>query len=79
MVARILIWSLGDAKTTLDELREHLPPLEPPDAWIANEASERFGVIAFGDELPHDAIDRIGALIGVAPALAEEFDVEEPA
>jgi hypothetical protein len=52
MVVRILIWGLFDSKTTIDELRDSLPELEPPSVWIWNEASERFGLVVFGDELP---------------------------
>ena len=74
-VVRLVIWNLGDSMTTLGELREHLPELDAPDAWISNEAAERFGLVAFG-ELPHDAIERIGGLIGADPVVGEEFDVE---
>lgn len=74
MIARVLIWSLYDSKTTLDELREHLPPLPEGDAWISNEAQERFGLISFGDELPD--LGDVQELIGAEPVVLEEFDVE---
>ena len=74
MIARILIWSLYDSKTTLDELREHLPELPEGDRWISNDAQERFGLIAFGDELPD--LTEVRRLIGKDPEVAEEFDVE---
>ncbi|GIU95007.1 MAG: hypothetical protein KatS3mg012_1464 [Gaiellaceae bacterium] len=74
MVVRILIWSLFDSKTTIDELRDALPDLEPPSAWIWSEASERFGLVAFGDELP-EAVGDAADLIGAEPAVYEEFDV----
>ncbi len=74
MIARILIWSLFESKTTLEELREHLPPLPEGDLWIANEALDRFGLISFGDELPD--LGELPDLIGEQPAVAEEFDVE---
>lgn len=74
MVARLLLWNLYDSKTTLDELRQSLPPLPPGDRWISNEAQERFGLIAFGDELPD--LGEIPTLIGVDPVIAEEFDLE---
>ena len=74
MIARILIWSLYDSKTTLDELREHLPELDGDDRWISNEAQERLGLIAFGDELPD--LTEVRRLIGKDPEVAEEFDVE---
>jgi hypothetical protein len=72
--ARILIWNLADSKTTLAELRERLPDLPDGDAWISNEAQERFGLISFGDELPD--IARAVELIGVDPVIGEEFDIE---
>jgi hypothetical protein len=74
MVVRILIWSLFDSKTTLDELREHLPSLPEGDVWIANEALDRFGLISYGDELPD--LGAVPELIGGEPAVREEFDVE---
>ena len=74
MVARILIWNLFDSKTTLDELREHLPSLPEGDTWISNAAQDRFGLISFGDRLPD--LGGVAELIGEEPAIAEEFDVE---
>ncbi len=74
MIARILIWNLFDSKTTIDELREHLPTLAEGDVWIVNEASERFGLISYGDELPD--LGQMRELIGEEPVVAEEFDVE---
>jgi hypothetical protein len=73
MIVRILIWSLFDSKTTIDELRDTLPELEPPDVWIWSEASERFGVVSFGDELP-EAVAHARELIGADPVVSEEFD-----
>ncbi len=74
MIARILIWSLYDSKTTLDELREHLPGLPEGDCWISNEAQERLGLISFGNDLPD--LGEVPHLIGTEPEVAEEFDVE---
>ena len=74
MIARLLLWSLFDSKTTLDELRQHLPPLADGDAWISNEAADRFGLISFADELPD--LGRVRELIGRDPEVFEEFDVE---
>jgi hypothetical protein len=42
--------------------------------WLVNDASERFGLISYGDELPD--LGRVRELIGDEPAVAEEFDVE---
>ena len=74
MITRILIWNLFDSKTTLEELREHLPTLPEGDVWIANEAQDRFGIISFGEELPD--LGHVRELIGEEPTVAEEFDVE---
>ncbi len=74
MIARILIWNLFDSKTTLEELREHLPGLPESDVWIANQSEDRFGLISFGEQLPD--LGEIPELIGDEPAVAEEFDVE---
>ena len=73
MIVRLLLWSIFDSKTTIDELREQLPELEPPSAWLWNAAGERFGLVAFGD-LP-DGLDRVRDLIGADAVVAEEFDV----
>jgi hypothetical protein len=74
-VVRLYLWNLGDSKTTLAELREHLPPVPDPDFWISNEAAERFGLVTFSltedEELAH-----VRDLIGKEPEVAEEFDVE---
>ncbi|HZD86529.1 MAG TPA: hypothetical protein VE088_00815 [Gaiellaceae bacterium] len=74
MIARTLIWNLFDSKTTLEELRAHLPPLPEGDRWISNAAQDRFGLISFADELPD--LGEVQELIGEEPAVAEEFDVE---
>ena len=74
MIARILIWGLADSKTSLDELRVHLPELPEGDRWISNEPQERLALIAFGDEMPD--LGAVPALIGKEPDVAEEFDVE---
>ena len=76
MIARVLLWSLFDSKTTIDELRDRLPEVPSPSAWVWNEASERFGLLAFGDDLPAD-LDRVRDLIGHEPDVFEEFDVLE--
>jgi hypothetical protein len=71
-VVRLLIWNLADSKTTLGELREHLPELDDGDVWIANEPQERFGLVATSDELPD--LQRLRELIGKEPDIADEFD-----
>jgi hypothetical protein len=75
VIARILIWNLYDSKTTLEELREHLPMLPEGDLWIANEAQDRFGVISFDEQLPD--LGAVPELIGEEPAIADEFNIIE--
>ena len=74
MIVRLLLWNLGDSMTTLEELRTRLPPLEPPSAWLVNEAGERFGLVAFGDDPPD--LEAVRELIGRDPDVAEEFETE---
>ena len=74
MIVRILIWNLAASQTTIDELRATLVELEPPSEWIWNEGSERFGVLAFGDELP-ETLGWVQDLIGADADVYEEFDV----
>lgn len=74
MVVRVLIWNLLDSEATIDQLREGVHELEAPSEWIWNEATERFGVIAFGDELP-ESLGWAQDLIGDDPDVYEEFDV----
>jgi hypothetical protein len=74
VVARVVIWNLTDSKTTLEELREHLPDLPEGSHWISNEPGERFGLFAIGDELPD--LGEIPQLLGVDAVVFEEFDVE---
>jgi hypothetical protein len=73
VIVRLVIWNIVDSKTTIDELRDALPALEEPSTWIWNEASERFGVVAFGDELPEEVALAL-ELLGREPDVAEEFD-----
>ena len=73
MLVRILIWNVFDTKTSLEELREAVPGLEPPSTWIWNEASERFGLLVFGEELP-EAVGWAQDLIGADADIYEEWD-----
>jgi hypothetical protein len=74
-VVRILIWNLTDSKTTLEEVREQLPPADEGDVWIANVAQERFGLVSTTDVLPD--LTALRELIGREPDIAEEFDALE--
>lgn len=73
MVVRVLIWNLSESKTTIDELRESLPELLQPTTWIWNDATDRFGAIVVGDELP-ESIGWAQDLVGDEPDVYEEFD-----
>ena len=73
MIVGLLIGNVFESKTSIDAPRESLPELEPPSRWIWNEASDRFGVLAFGDDLP-EAIGWAQDLVGEEPDVYEEFD-----
>ena len=63
-----------DADLRLREgLRESLPELAPPDRWIWNEVTERFGAVLLGEDLP-EAIGWAQDLVGDEPDVYEEFD-----
>ena len=71
-IVRILIWNLADSKTTVDEVREQLPPLGDGDIWIANDAQERFGIVSTSGAMPD--LGQLRELVGKDPEVAEEFD-----
>lgn len=73
MVVRLLIWNVAESKSSIDELQESLPALETPSRWIWNDAAERFGVLAFGDDMP-EAMGWAQDLVGAEPDVYEEFD-----
>ena len=73
MVVRLLIWNVAESKSSIDELQESLPELDLPSRWIWNDAAERFGVLAFGDDMP-EAIGWAQDLVGGEPDVYEEFD-----
>jgi hypothetical protein len=74
VTVRLLLWNVADSKTTLDELRAHLPDLPDGDVWISDTATERFGLISFSGSL--GAIGRVRELIGKDPEIGEEFELE---
>jgi hypothetical protein len=75
VIARVVLWNLAETRTTIDELRDRLPLLEPPSAWIWNEAADRFGLLAFDEGVPEDALVFLRSAIGVDAVVYEEFDV----
>ena len=74
MTVRLLIWSLADSMTTLDELRAKLPDLPEGDHWISDPVGERFGLISFSED--EEPIARARELIGKDPEVGEEFELE---
>jgi hypothetical protein len=77
VIARLLLWSLGESLLDRDELFDELPPLEPPSAWLWSETSERFGLFLVDDALGEvpDALADARARIGREPDVYEEFDL----
>jgi Putative mono-oxygenase ydhR len=89
VVLRLVLWSLADSKTTIEELRRYLRD-ESVDAfedvpglrfkaWISDEATERWGAVYLWES--REAADqelpsRARELIGKEPDIGEEFDVE---
>ncbi len=75
MTAHLLIWSLADSRTTLDELKGHLPDLPEGDHWISDPATDRFGLVSLSGSLSD--IEAIRDLIGKDPEIGEEFEILE--
>ena len=89
LVARIVLWSIGDSLISIDELRRYLRD-ESVDAfaevpglrlkvWISDAAGERWGAFYLFES--REAADaqlpsRVRELTGKEPDLVEEFDVE---
>ncbi len=89
MIVRLVLWSLADSKTTIEELRrflrdefvdqfEDVPGLRLK-AWISDEVTERWGAVYFWES--REAADqvlpsRVRELIGKDPDIGEEFEVE---
>ena len=90
-VVRFVLWNLADSLTTIDELRDYLRdesvaafervPGLLLEAWIADEATDRWGAIYVWES--RDAAEQdlrsLGTareLIGKDPDIGEIFDVE---
>jgi hypothetical protein len=89
VVVRIVLWSLADSKTTIEELRRYLRDESVDEfgeveglrlkAWISDEPGERWGAFYLFES--REAADqelpgRARELIGKQPDLVEEFDLE---
>ena len=89
MLLRIVLWSLADSKTTIEELRRYLAD-ESVDAfeqveglrfkaWISDPSGERWGAIYLWESWEasqQELPSRARELIGKDPDVWEEFDVE---
>jgi hypothetical protein len=89
VIVRLVLWSLADSKTTIEELRGYLRD-ESVDAfadvpglrfkaWISDEATERWGAIYLFESLEaaeQKLPSHARELIGNDPEVAEIFDVE---
>jgi hypothetical protein len=89
MIVRIVLWSLADSKSTIEELRRYLQDESVDEfaqvpglrfkAWISDEATERWGAVYLFEsrEAADQALpSRARELIGKDPDLVEEFDLE---
>ena len=89
MVVRLVLWSLADSKTTIEELRRYLRDESVDEfaeveglrfkAWISDGFGERWGAFylfesAAAAQQPMPG--RVRELIGKEPDLVEEFDLE---
>ena len=89
MVVRIVLWSLADSRTTVGELRRYLRD-ESADAvarveglrlklWLSDDTTERWGAVYLWESreaLEQEPPSRARELIGKAPDVVEDFDLE---
>ena len=89
MVVRIVLWSLADSKTTIEELRRYLRD-ESVDAfaeveglrfkaWISDPSGERWGAFYLFESVEaaeQPLPGRVRDLIGKDPDLTDVFDLE---
>jgi hypothetical protein len=89
VLLRLVLWSLADSKTTIEELRRYLAD-ESVDAfadvpglrfkaWFSDEATERWGAVYLWESreaAQQELPSRARELIGKEPDIGEEFDVE---
>jgi trans-2,3-dihydro-3-hydroxyanthranilate isomerase len=89
MVVRIVLWSLADSKTTIEELRRYLRDEAVDEfaeveglrfkTWISDPLGERWGAFYLFES--REAADQVlptgvRELIGKDPEVVEEFDLE---
>jgi hypothetical protein len=90
VLVRLVLWSLADSKTTIQELRRYLRD-ESVDlfaeadglrfkAWISDEVTERWGAVYLWESRAAATlrvpVSQARELIGKEPDIVEEFDVE---
>ena len=89
MLVRIVIWSLADSMTSIEELRRYLHD-ESVDAfedvpglrfkaWFSDDVTERWGAVYLWESAEAAAQElpsRARELIGKEPDIGEELDVE---
>ncbi len=89
MIVRLVLWSLADSQTTIEELRRYLRD-ESVDqfeeveglrfkAWISDDATERWGAVYVWESeaaAQQQLPGRARELIGKDPDIVEEFDLE---
>lgn len=89
MVVRIVLWSLADSRTTIEELRRYLRDESVEQfaeveglrfkAWISDAAGERWGAFYLFETLEASEVampGRARELIGKEPDVVEVFDLE---
>ena len=89
MVVRIVLWSLNDSKTTIEELRRYLRDESVDEfaeveglrfkAWISDPAGERWGAFYLFESIEaseQPLPGRARELIGKDPDVVEIFDLE---
>lgn len=89
MIVRLVLWSLAESRTTIEELRRYLRD-ESVDAfedveglrfkaWISDEATDRWGAVYVWETTSaagQELPSKARDLIGKDPDIVEEFDVE---
>jgi hypothetical protein len=90
VLVRIVLWSLADSETTIDELRRHVRDESAPafaevdglrlKLWLSDDATERWGAVYLWESREAAGQElpaaRARELIGKPPDLVEEFDLE---
>jgi hypothetical protein len=89
MVVRIVLWSLNDSKTTIEELRRYLRDESVDEfaevdglrfkAWLSDPAGERWGAFYLFESIEaseQTLPGRARELIGKEPDVVEIFDLE---